>query len=78
MNAPTRIYEYEILLNPTQAAVNLLGASGWRVHQMALDPRDGALSVIVMERSSEAYMVSDGVTESDNGAVKVETKARRR
>lgn len=57
MNTPTTIYEYRLLKNPSEADVNRMGAEGYRVHSMALDPRDGALAYIVMERSGEAVMV---------------------
>lgn len=63
MNAPTTVYEYEILRNPTQDDVNRLAAQGWRVHKMALDPRDGSLAVIIMERGGMAYEVKAGQRE---------------
>lgn len=51
-------YEYQIIDRPTADELNRYGAEGYRVHQTIVDPRDGQVTAVIMERE---LLIENGV-----------------
>lgn len=59
MNTATPIYEYKLLHGPTIEDINAVGAAGYRLHSLHLDPRDGSLAYAAMERIGNAVLIEE-------------------